>query len=671
MNKVILFLCLFCVFGFEIRAQELENLIDSLQRRIDAAPSDTARLNQTILIAREHQSDYFAVALHFGEKAVKDAYNLKQFERLGYALNLLGNVYWYMGDHGKAMEFYTNGMDVRDQIKDKRGSGTSRINIGSMLSENDDFKGAEKYFLEALAIFIEIGNKEEEAAVYINFAELYYYQKNYDSAALYYNKAEEITRHYHYLDQLHQVYNGKAMLMRRQDQLDSCIYLHKANIELANQLGDEYSLTSTLNNLSLAYAEKGDLNQAIATAIASIELCNKIESKTSLQYAYGNLSWFYKLQNKWELAYRAMESYMAIKEELEGEQTKQITREIEARFQDEKKQLEIENLTIENKVKQEELLRKQEESKNERMRSYMLAGGLIFMGALAFFIFRGLKESRRKNKIISEQKQEVEEQKFIIEEKNKEIIDSIHYAKNLQNAILPSKKTLDEAFENYFLFYQPKDIVAGDFYFLEKVKNDQQQTCVIAAAADSTGHGVPGAMVSVVCANALNRCVNEFGLTIPGEILDHTAQLIENTFGKSEREVRDGMDISLICYLPDSKKLYWSGANNPLWLIRNGALMEIKPDKQPVGKFELRQAFNTHELQLQSGDEIIMVTDGFADQFGGPGGKKFKNKQLQKLLLELNALSGIEKEQKLQQAFVAWKGSLEQVDDITLFGFKA
>jgi serine phosphatase RsbU (regulator of sigma subunit) len=304
------------------------------------------------------------------------------------------------------------------------------------------------------------------------------------------------------------------------------------------------------------------------------------------------------------------------------------------------------------------------------MRSYMLAGGLIFMGALAFFIFRGLKESRRKNKIISEQKQEVEEQKFIIEEKNKEIIDSIHYAKNLQNAILPSKKTLDEAFENYFLFYQPKDIVAGDFYFLEKVKNDQQQSCIIAAAADSTGHGVPGAMVSVVCANALNRCVNEFGLTIPGEILDHTAQLIENTFGKSEREVRDGMDISLICYLPDSKKLYWSGANNPLWLIRNGALMEIKPDKQPVGKFELRQAFNTHELQLQSGDEIIMVTDGFADQFGGPGGKKFKNKQLQKLLLELNALSGIEKEQNLQQAFVAWKGSLEQVDDVTLFGFK-
>lgn len=670
MNRVFLLLGFLLFLSPTTRAQELETLLDSLQRNIEAAPSDTARLNLTIETSRQYQSDYFAVALHFGEKAVREAYRLNQFERLGYSLNLLGNIYWYMGDHAKAMEFYTKGMDVRDKIKDQRGSGTSRINIGSMLSEQDDFKGAEKYFREALNIFLRIGNKEEEAAVYINFAELHYYQKNYDSAAHYYNKAEKITQQYHYLDQLHQVYNGKAMLMRRQDQLDSCIYLHKINIELAKQLGDEYSLTSTLNNLSLAYAEKGNLDQAIATSIASIELCNKIESKTSLQYAYGNLAWFYRLQQNWKPAYQALESYMAIREELEGEQTKQITREIEARFQDEKKQLEIENLTIENKVKQEELLRKQEESKNERMRSYLLGGGLIFMGLLAFFIFRGLKESRRKNKIISDQKQEVEEQKSIIEEKNKEIIDSIQYAKNLQNAILPPKRTLDEAFENYFLLYQPKDIVAGDFYFLEKVQNDQLQTCIITAVADSTGHGIPGAMVSVICANALNRCVNEFGITLPGKILDNAAQLIENTFGRSDREVRDGMDISLVCYLPDTKKLFWSGANNPLWLIRNGKLTEIKPDKQPVGKFELRQAFTTHEIQLQTGDEIILLTDGFADQFGGPGGKKFKNKQLQQLLLELNDFSGNEKEHRLQQAFQSWKGSLEQIDDVTLMGFR-
>jgi serine phosphatase RsbU (regulator of sigma subunit) len=253
----------------------------------------------------------------------------------------------------------------------------------------------------------------------------------------------------------------------------------------------------------------------------------------------------------------------------------------------------------------------------------------------------------------------------VIEQKNKDIRDSIQYAKGIQDAILASEEEILRYFPQSFLYYRPKDIVAGDFYFFERTGSH-----LFYAAADCTGHGVPGALVSMVCSNALSRCVKEFKLSEPGKILDKATELIGETFKKSGNDIRDGMDISLLVKDLANDRYFWAGANNPLWLGSKGKISEIQADKQPVGFHEQRKAFTTHALSLNHGDYLFLFTDGYADQFGGPKGKKFKYQQLSALFEKHADLSPEEQKRNLELTFEAWKGNLEQVDDVCVIGIR-
>lgn len=260
-----------------------------------------------------------------------------------------------------------------------------------------------------------------------------------------------------------------------------------------------------------------------------------------------------------------------------------------------------------------------------------------------------------------------EQKKFekIISEKNKEITDSIQYAKRIQEALLPSSSTFKSKFPESFVFYKPKDIVAGDFYWLLEIDN-----WIYVAAADCTGHGVPGALVSVVCNNALNGSVKEFGCRETGQILDKTRELVLETFTNNAADVKDGMDISLAGFNLSTGELFWSGANNPLWYCSNGVINEIKAHKQPIGKADGPRPFKTHTISLQKGDYLFLFTDGYADQFGGEKGKKFKYKQMQELLLANVNLPAEEIKNILNKTFCDWKGDLAQTDDILIIGIK-
>lgn len=317
----------------------------------------------------------------------------------------------------------------------------------------------------------------------------------------------------------------------------------------------------------------------------------------------------------------------------------------------------------------------------------IIAVGLIFY---FFFRWRTLiirKRAKVLEQTVKERTSEIELQKKEIETQHEEIKDSINYAKRLQDAILPSNEIIRNHFKDAFVFFRPKDVVSGDFYWFENYNNR-----IYFAVADCTGHGVPGALVSVVCSNALNRTLNEFNIQEPAEILNKTRELVINTFSKSNFNVKDGMDIALCCIENDI--LHFAGANNPLWLIRSKdnfeeientktltsdehVLIEIKGNKQPVGLHENSVPFTQKSISIQKGDIFYLFSDGYPDQFGGenhsiskPGGKKLKYKPFKKIILEINDQPLSKQGEFLETAFDKWKGSFEQVDDVCVIGFK-
>ncbi len=255
--------------------------------------------------------------------------------------------------------------------------------------------------------------------------------------------------------------------------------------------------------------------------------------------------------------------------------------------------------------------------------------------------------------------------------KNLAMKESIEYAKGLQESILQKPDSLKKLFPHSFLIYFPKDIVAGDFYWWHK-RND----LIFITSADCTGHGVPGAMLNVVCINAINRAVIDEKLEDPGQILDRLIQLVAETFMHGDR--KDGMDLSFCIYNEKDKTVKWAGANNPLWVIKNDkTVVELKADKQAIGgqdKTKTAKPFKTHNLQLAGGDSLYLFTDGFPDQFGGkkelPKGKKLKNKNLLEKILEINQLDMDQQDSVLSEFFITWRGEIEQTDDVCLIGLK-
>lgn len=269
---------------------------------------------------------------------------------------------------------------------------------------------------------------------------------------------------------------------------------------------------------------------------------------------------------------------------------------------------------------------------------------------------------------IEKQKNEIETQKELVEQKNRDVTASIRYSKRIQDSFLPDIKELVGDFEDAFVFFSPKDIVSGDFYWIERAKESKQYYI---AVADCTGHGVPGAMVSVVGNNGLNRSVNELFLRKPNEILDNLNAFIQRAFArKDSTSVTDGMDIALCAIDSETKKLQFAGANNPVWILRNSELIALKGTKQPIGKYRDSKPFDLNEFQLQAGDWVFLFSDGYPDQFGGPLGKKYKYARLKQTLINYNENGSEGFEAYLREDFYNWKGDLEQLDDVCILGIK-
>ncbi len=532
--------------------------------------------------------------------------------------NAIGNTYHGQKNFDKALEFYNRAFEIGLEEKSNFLMSKSLIGRGNVFTSEKKYEEALETFLQALSGFDKNKNQYEYAMSQINIGNIYVFKNE----------------------------NEKALKIL------------KEAYEVMKELDNKYGIGQTLQTMGTAYQQMHNYEMALISYSRGLNAFIPISAKYDIEECYKQMAKTYNKQGRNDSAYHYMQLYSDIKDSLYTEEsTKQIA-EMQTKYESVKKEEENKSLLALNELSKTKI---EEQSRLQIGLALFLGTAFVF----SFFLFRSNKQKQKKNQIISRQKEEVELQRTELQLKNKEITDSITYAKRIQQAILPSNKLIKEYFADGFIYYKPKDIVAGDFYWIEK-KDD----LILFAAADCTGHGVPGAMVSVVCNNALNRALREFNLTDPGELLDKTREFVIAQFEKSEEDVKDGMDISLCVLNTKTYELRWAGANNPLWVLKNGEFVEIKADKQPIGKHIKISPFTTREIQLHKNDLVYVFSDGYADQFGGVSGKKYKYKQLQDLLLA-NAFMPMQEQKKIiENSFTNWMGYNEQVDDILVMGVR-
>jgi tetratricopeptide (TPR) repeat protein len=600
------------------------------------------------------QGDY-PKALNNYFKALKLAEEINDNNRIVINLGNIGNVYKDQSDYTKALEYYFKALKMNKELGNKNGIAANLGNIGIVYKEqavasrskkdsvasNSLYQKALNYSLEALKINEELGDERSTANQLGNIGTVYHDLKNYPKALEYYFKALTMTK----------------------------------------ELEDKRGIASNLGNIGSIYTSLKKYTEAETYLLQALAIADSIVIlKEKMQFEI-SISDLYSKTGKDKKAFKHFKNYIEARDTLINQDK---SREI-MNFEFAKK----EAATKAEQEKKDALAAA--ESRKQKIIIWSVIGGLLLVIFFTGFIFRSLRITRKQKNIIESQKikvdeaneelkqqneeilaqrNEIEHQKHLIEEHQKEIVDSITYAKRIQDAILPPIEFIKEKLPNSFILYKPKDIVAGDFYWMEVINNT-----LFIAAADCTGHGVPGAMVSVVCSNALNRAVKEFDLTDTGKILDKITDLVLETFEKSSTEVKDGMDISLLSIkykttgtLNEISHLQWSGANNPLWYFQNNELIEIKADKQPIGKSDYRKLFTTHTIEYKPDSTFYLFTDGYADQFGGPRGKKFMYKQFSDKLKETLSAEPYAQQKYLDTAFENWKGHLDQVDDVTVIG---
>ena len=399
--------------------------------------------------------------------------------------------------------------------------------------------------------------------------------------------------------------------------------------------------------LGKLYYELGNYNSANVLFQASDKILGNPDNiGFNKSFLYDNMLQTYQKAGLYKKAFEVSEKYRIYIDQLNREARKQHDVFLK----------DIDLLHLENDEKELEILRQEKHKQSRDAQLVYLGIGISLVGLVALLLFLFNQRQNRTNKQLLKMNSTIAEQRD-------QITASIEYAKKIQKAILPSDELIKICLPFSYVFYEPRDIVSGDFYWVHSVGEK-----VLVACADSTGHGVPGAIVSMIGNNGLDTCVNEYGLTKPSQILDALNKYVEETFDKSTDAVNDGMDIALCLFDFEKNQVEYSGANIPLYLVKENELIVIKADKQPIGRYYYRKPFTNHVISLNDINNIYVCSDGIQDQFGGYKGKKFKIRRLKRLLVELSHHEISKQKCMLKETFLDWKKDEEQVDDVCFIG---
>ena len=493
-------------------------------------------------------------------------------------------------------------------------------------------------------------------------------EKNYELAKYYFRNAID----YWIKDKdslsLGSGYNNLANIFRENNQVDSATIYFKKALDLKLKFANGDGIVDGFINYASVFYLKKDYKKAIEIYLAAQKYVDTSLNTTTIRALYYNTSTSYGDLKEYKKAYEYRVKYSTLLEEYANELSMLSFSNTGMAYTDSilsAGEKQIAELQIQNQNAQ--LVR-------DRQQKVFLAIGLIIVLIGGLLFYNRYKITKKQKEIIEKQKDIVEQQhgeislqKELIEEKQKEIIDSITYANRIQNAVLTNDSVWQKISPQHFVLFKPKDIVSGDFYWAYETPNNKS----IWAAADCTGHGVPGAFMSMLGNSLLNEIVIENKTHKASEILDRLRTKIIWALSKENVSENDGMDIGLCVWDKSNNTLEFAGANNNAVIVRNNALQEIKGDKMPVGNYHGEEKpFTSNEFKLQKNDAIYLYTDGYADQFGGPKGKKFRYKQLDELLLTNHAQDMSLQAKLLEETFLTWKGALVQTDDICIIGIK-
>ncbi len=639
------------------QSYQMSGLLDSLKLK----SCDTAYiklLNKGSI--NFYGKDLIDSAIYYCQKTIETC-NTENIH-IARTYNILANCYSVKGAYTIVLDNYFKALKIYEKFSYLPGIANTNNNIGNTYKNNGYYDKAIQFHEKALAIRKEINDIYNIALSYNNMANVYHSMRQYDKAIDYHVKSMKIKEE---LDDTMAIIislNNLGGLYADIDKPDEAIkLLERSNFLMKCVKTNKQDFGINYVNIAKAYYKAKDYAKAEKFSLEAIKLSDEIGDFETKIEACNLLTSLYKEKNDIKKAFYYLEAYISLKDSVfNSENAKRLLNE-QLEY-DYNKKAEIEK---EERIKQE--AKTEAERQRQKQALILLSVVLVLILAFSLFMFKAYKDKQKINEQITLQNE-------IIQDKQKQIIDSINYAKRIQTAILPETSLFINSFSDAFVLYLPKDIVSGDLYWFAELTTTTENPIKlkVAAVADCTGHGVPGAFMSMLSVQLMNESIKNPSINSPSELLAHMNRRILIDLQKNENlKVKDGLDIAVCAFDYNKNVLYYSGANRPLWVLKEGVINEYKPTKASIGGFtDNNQVYENNTISLSSGDRVFMFTDGITDQFGGTSDKKFTKARLKSLIEQNSSLDLKNLHYKIEQEILSWKGNTEQTDDILILGFK-
>ena len=681
------------------------------EKLLKGKDSETLKILRQVYIywaeVYEKKNDY-KTALEQYKKALNINQHLQDPKELEKLYSLIGSNYYYLDQYENALDYMEKSLHLCQQIGNKNAEGERYNEIGNVYWFQGDYENALKNFLKALTICEALNNFEGVSNSYFNIGYIYLYQENTKKAFEVFNKGLEISQKHQIKNEIANAYNGLGDAYDKIGDYENAIKSHIKFREVSEEIKDSFGISRAYGNIGIAYAHKKDYKNALENYFSLLKISSQIEDnlgvadanhyigdaylnqmnyskafpyleqalkkykemgyKEGIKDSYNSLSQLYEKTGNYKQAYESYTQFSEIKDSMFNEQSSKQIMEMSTKYESEKKGKDIESLT-KDKALQESQLNQQKFVRN----SFII--GLLIAIVIALVTYSRYLVKQKLNETLSYKNTELVEKNSLIEKQKERILDSINYAQRIQQSILVDENEIKKLLPDSFVLFLPKDIVSGDFYWFTQTANK-----IIIAAIDCTGHGVPGAFMSMIGNALLNQIINEKHITKPSEILYHLNRgVFESLHQEKESPLaRDGMDIALCTIDTDQKTIEYAGARNPLYFITSNTLQEIKANKQTIGsaghistQSEIyKTEFTNHTLSITDDLCIYIFSDGYKDQFNTTEKKKFGAQRFKELLLQIHSQPMVEQKQLLDKTMQDWQGDMAQIDDMLVIGIK-